>query len=142
MKYTLCRVGVFALGAMVALSLTTASAWKNPRKSSTLTTPVFGTHDWIAYKGYVLAGRPTFIRNNLNAYFIGTEAPDNGFKPANAGGYNDAGACHCILFDEDREVTRDRGDCAPDRSSTRPSRPWHPVITHSRPSMLEHLPTT
>ena len=74
--------------------------------------PVFGTHDWIAYKGYVLAGRPTFIRTNLNAYFIGTEVPDNGFKPANAvhSGYSDAGACHCILFDEDREVARDRGE--------------------------------
>jgi hypothetical protein len=84
---------------LVVLSLTTLSAWKNPRKSETLDTPVFGTHDWIAFKGYVLAGRPSFIKSNLNRYFIGTEAPDNGFKPTNAeGGYSDAGACHCILF--------------------------------------------
>jgi Zinc dependent phospholipase C len=73
--------------------------------------PVFGTHDWIAFKGYVLAGRPAFIQNNLNRYFIGTEAPDNGFKPSNAdGNYNDASACHCILFDEDGNLTRDRAE--------------------------------
>jgi hypothetical protein len=68
-------------------------------------------HDWIAFKGFVLAGRPAFIKNNLNRYFIGTEAPDNGFKPPNAdGGYNDASACHCILFDEEGNVTRERGE--------------------------------
>lgn len=96
---------------LIVLSLTTVSAWKNPRKSETLNTPVFGTHDWIAFKAYQVAGRPTFIRNNLNRYFIGTEAPDNGFWPADAeGGYNDAGACRCILFDDDGDVTRDRGE--------------------------------
>ena len=97
--------------ALVVLSFSTVSAWRHPRQSASLNAPVFGTHDWIAYKAYVLAGRPGFIRNNLNRYFIGTEAPDNGFRPADAeGGYNDAGACHCILFDEDGAVTRDRGE--------------------------------
>jgi hypothetical protein len=89
----------------------TTSAWKNPRQSDTLDTPIFGTHDWIAFKAYVLAGRPTFIRTHLNRYFIGTEAPDNGFRPDDAeGGYQDATACHCILFDETGEVSRDRGE--------------------------------
>ena len=75
----------------LVLSLTPLSAWKNPRKSDTLNTPVFGTHDWIAFKAYVLAGRPAFIKNNLNRFFIVTEPPDNGFKPANAeGGYDNA----------------------------------------------------
>ena len=95
----------------LVVSFAPLSAWKNPRKSDTLNTPVFGTHDWIAFKGFVLAGRPAFIKNNLNRFFIGTEAPDNGFKPANAeGGYDDARLCHCILFDEDGNVTRDRGE--------------------------------
>ena len=95
----------------LVLSFAPLSAWKNPRKSDTLNTPVFGTHDWIAFKGFVLAGRPAFIKNNLNRFFIGTEAPDNGFKPANAeGGYDDARLCHCILFDEDGNVTRDRAE--------------------------------
>jgi hypothetical protein len=58
---------------------------------------VFGTHDWVAFEGYVLAGRPAFIKNNLNRFFIGTEAPDNGFKPADAeGAYSDAPACHPV----------------------------------------------
>src|SRR5688572_26704707 len=96
---------------MCLLILAPAGAWKNPKESPSLTYPIFGTHDWIAYKGYVLAGRPSFIRYNLNRFFIGTEAPDNGLKPANAvGGYSDAGACHCILFDEDGDVTKDRGE--------------------------------
>ena len=95
----------------LVVSFAPLSAWKNPRKSDTLNTPVFGTHDWIAFKGFVLAGRPAFIKNNLNRFFIGTEAPDNGFKPANAeGGYDDARLCHCILFDEDGNVTRDRAE--------------------------------
>ena len=59
------------------------SGWKNARQSDTLNTPVFGTHDWIAFKD-VLAGRPAFIKNNLNRYFIGTEAPDNGSSPNGA----------------------------------------------------------
>ena len=77
----------------MVLSFAPLSAWKNPRQSTTLNTPVFGTHDWIAFKGYVLAGRPAFIKHNLNRYFIGTEAPDNGFKPSDAeGAYRDAAA--------------------------------------------------
>jgi hypothetical protein len=97
--------------ALVVVGFVPLSAWKNPRPSDALNSPVFGTHDWIAYKGYVLAGRPAFIKNNLNRFFIGTEAPDNGFKPANAeGGYADAAACHCILFDANGNVTKDRGE--------------------------------
>src|SRR4030095_12051547 len=94
----------------LVMSFAPLSAGKNPRQSDTLNTPVFGTHDWIAFKGYVLAGRPAFIKDNLNRFFIGTEAP-NGFKPANAaGGYDDASACHYILFDENGNVTRDRAE--------------------------------
>ena len=96
---------------ILVLSFAPLSAWKNPRQSATLNTPIFGTHDWVAFKGYVLAGRPAFIKNNLNRFFIGTEAPDNGFKPADAeGAYRDAAACHCILFDENGTVTKDRAE--------------------------------
>jgi hypothetical protein len=58
----------------VVLSFTPLSAWKNPRMSETLNTPIFGTHDWIAFKAYVLAGRPAFIKQNVNRYFIGMPA--------------------------------------------------------------------
>jgi hypothetical protein len=50
-------------------------------------------------------GRPSQFRDNVNRYFI--EAPDNGLKPSNAeGAYQDASACHCILFDENGNVTK------------------------------------
>ena len=102
---------------LVVLAFVPLSAWKNPRQSATMNTPIFGTHDWVAFKAYVQAGRPAFIKNNLNRYFIGTEDPDNGFKPANARGtYDDARFCHCILFDEDGKVTKDRAEL---RNATR-----------------------
>lgn len=99
------------VGVLVVLSLSTLSAWKNPSKSGSLDSPVFGTHDYIAFKAYVLTGRPSFIRNNLNSYFIGTEAPDNGFRPDDAEGtYPDALQCHCIRFEADGDVARDRAE--------------------------------
>ena len=97
--------------AVVVLSLAPLGAWKNPRPSETLNTPIFGTHDWIAFKAYELAGRPSFLKNSLTRYFIGTEAPDNGFKPGDAEGtYHDTSPCHCILFDNDAAVTQDRNE--------------------------------
>ena len=49
------------------------------------------------------------ISGHVNRYFI--EAPDNGLKPSNAeGAYQDASACHCILFDENGNVTKDRAE--------------------------------
>jgi hypothetical protein len=104
---------------LVVLSFAPLSAWKNPAKSESLNTPAFGTHDWIAFKGYVLAGRPAFIRQNLNRFFIGTEAPDNGFKPSDADrAYRDAAPCHPILFEEDGEVTKDRAGLRVRQGST------------------------
>jgi hypothetical protein len=101
-------------GSVLALCLATAlsvgvQAWKNPRRSPSIDKPIFGTHDYIAFQGYVLAGRPTWIKNNLNAFFIGTEAPDNGLTiPGAIGAFNDATRCHCILFDAAGNVTDDR----------------------------------
>jgi hypothetical protein len=102
---------LLATVSLVIGNSSSLTAWKNPRKSTSLDAPIFGTHDYIAYKAYVLAGRPAFIRNNLPAYFIGTEAPDNGLRPPDAEGtYSDAAQCHCIEFDEDETVTRDRAE--------------------------------
>jgi hypothetical protein len=51
-----------------------------------------------------------WLDNNLNAYFIGTEAPDVGasLMPGAGPGYKDTATCHCILFDENTEVTNDK----------------------------------
>lgn len=87
--------------------------WSNGGESKSLNSPKFGTHDWIAYEGYRIASREAnldWIKNNLNAFYIGTEAPDSGSKlfPSAGGGYHDTGACHCVLYGSRREVIRDR----------------------------------
>src|SRR5688572_8895779 len=95
------------VSALVVLTCTPVIAWKNGGQSVSLKSPIFGTHDWLAFKAYELAGRPAFIKDNLNRYFIGTEAPDTGVKPADAkGAYHDPRPCHCILFDEKGGVTQ------------------------------------
>ena len=76
-------------------------------------TAKFGTHDYIALEGYELAGPDSlqWITDNINAYFLGTEAPDVGAKISGAGGgYHDTGACHCILFDAEGGVRRQRAE--------------------------------
>lgn len=74
--------------------------------------PKFGMHDYIAYKGLDRApkAKVVCIRQNLIAYFIGTEAPDTGKTVAGVAsqGYHDSGACHCVYFDADGTITRDR----------------------------------
>jgi hypothetical protein len=51
----------------------------------------------LALKGYELGGIADlpWITENLNVYFLGTEAPDVGPKIAGvANGYHNTGACH------------------------------------------------
>ncbi len=99
--------------ALIFLIAVPAQSWKNGGDSKDANHPVFGTHDYVAFQGYKLAGpsKLPWLRKNLNAYFLGTEAPDVGAKLAGAeGGYKDTGACHCILFDLHGGVTRDRAE--------------------------------
>ena len=112
---------------ILVLSFAPLSAWKNPRQSATLNTP-------ISARTTGSPSRATFWRavrlhqNNLNRFFIGTEAPDNGFKPADAeGAYRDAAACHCILFDENGKVTKDRAELRVRQELTRPFERWRMV---------------
>lgn len=76
--------------------------------------PKFGTHDYIAYKALerVPAAGAAWIKQNLTAYFIGTEAPDTGKTVAGVteSGYKDSIQCHCILFDAQGTVTRPRAE--------------------------------
>lgn len=90
-----------------------AFGWGNGGKSAQLNNPKFGSHDWIAYQGYKLADQDAdlkWLQNNLNAYYIGTEAPDVGaLSILMAGpGYKDTGSCHCILYDVSGNVTNNR----------------------------------
>lgn len=97
----------------LTLILSTSSlGWGNGGKSTKLNSPKFGMHDWIAYEGYRMAEKKkkvNWLTNNLNAYFIGTEAPDLGaLSSLNAGGgYKDTSHCHCILFDNSNKVAKD-----------------------------------
>jgi len=64
--------------AAVLLFVSPASSWRNGGESEMNGQAKFGTHDYIALKGYELAGVANlpWITNNVNIYFLGTEAPD------------------------------------------------------------------
>lgn len=86
--------------------------WSNGGKSSSLKTPKFGTHDWIAYEGYRMAAKHknlSWLKDEMNAFFLGTEAPDLGaLASLKAGpGYKDTARCHCVLYDKNKDVVRD-----------------------------------
>lgn len=53
--------------------------------------PNYGTHDWIAEhaKNWLPTYQREFIDNNLNAYLLGTEAPDNADLHYLGNGYGD-----------------------------------------------------
>jgi len=104
------RHAFLAAAACVLAAFPSIEAWSNGGESTSANIPKFGTHDYIAFKGYELADKPTFIKNNLNAFFIGTEAPDFGkaLFPSAEGGYSDTGACHCILFKASGDIAKDR----------------------------------
>jgi hypothetical protein len=87
---------VIAVSAAMLLFVSPASSWRNGGESTQNGTAKFGTHDYIALKGYELGGIADlpWITENLNVYFLGTEAPDVGPKIAGvANGYHDTGAC-------------------------------------------------
>lgn len=57
-----------------------AGAWGNGGNSDDLANPKYGTHDWIAQHALDWlppAEEKSYITNNLNAYLLGTEMPDN-----------------------------------------------------------------
>src|SRR4029450_5791179 len=95
--------------SLVTLMVVSVSTWHNGGDRLDQP-PKFGTHDYIAFKALDRAQVVDigFIRNQLTAYFIGTEAPDTGKTVAGVlpAGYHDSGPCHCILFAEDGHPTR------------------------------------
>lgn len=99
---------------LVLLLNVTSSGWSNGGTSKRINSPIFGTHDWIAYEGYRLAQDEAdldWLRDEVNAYFLGTEAPDTSAFLSSfttEGGYSDATQCHCVLYDEGLDVVRDR----------------------------------
>ncbi len=56
-----------------------STAWNNGGYSDDMTSPDYGTHDWIAEKALAMlpANESQYIHDNLNYYLYGTELPDN-----------------------------------------------------------------
>src|SRR4030095_4290305 len=92
------RVHTCATASLVALTVVSVSTWHNGGDRLDQP-PKFGTHDYIAFKALDRAqiADVGFIRSQLTAYFIGTEAPDTG-KTVTGGtpaGCPHSGACRC-----------------------------------------------
>jgi hypothetical protein len=100
---------IVATAALLAANIVALPAWHNGGDKDTAD-PRFGTHDYIAFKALdrAPAADVAFIRTQLRAYFVGTEAPDTAKTVAGIPktGYHDSGPCHCILFDEEGQPTR------------------------------------
>ena len=101
------RSAFLAAVLSVVASFSSLQAWSNRGESTSANIPTFGTHDYIVFKRYELADKPAFFKNNLNAFFNGTEAPDFGkaLFPGAEGGCSDTGACRCILFKANGDVS-------------------------------------
>ncbi len=99
---------------LICLFATSTFSWSNGGETKKKTNVKFGTHDWIAYEGFRLAQPDAdlnWIKSNLDAFFLGTEAPDtSAFLSSftSLDGYSDAIQCHCILYNDDLDVIRDR----------------------------------
>ena len=95
-----------ALLFFAALNVGLVHAWSNGGYSTDSANPKYGTHDWIAQ--HALDWLPTqekqYIANNLQAYLLGTELPDN--DNASLGGIGDTQKHH-VYFSSDGQVTDD-----------------------------------
>jgi hypothetical protein len=72
------RIFLFSL-VLVFLTSLHGTAWSNGGNSANPDNPDYGTHDWIAENAvnFLPANDSVWIKNNMVAYLIGTEAPDN-----------------------------------------------------------------
>ena len=112
-----------ALSSLVLLCLLIVSTpahglWKNGGSSDDIDSIIFGTHDWIAWKAFLIANKDNefdWLKKNENYMFFGTEAPDLGkkklplsFQNQITGKYHDTGACHCVLYNKQDDLIKTR----------------------------------
>jgi hypothetical protein len=97
---------------VVFLSCTPAPAWHNGGPSHQLNGLGYGGHDWIAGRAYKLVAARSelkFIGKNMKFFLLGTEAPDTKHDPIDGeDGYADTIQCHCINYDKQGHVVKDR----------------------------------
>lgn len=102
-----------SLSLILIFAVNSFATWHNGPPAEDINHPFFGGHDWIAWKAYELAKKDSdldFIKDNEYIFFYGTEAPDAPILPGinPIGKYDDQRQCHCIRFDADGKITRDR----------------------------------
>jgi hypothetical protein len=112
MKKITCILVVLSFG--ITVSAASSKRWKNGGTSTGVSTVKFGTHDWLLWKGYLLAKDDidlTWLNNQRHYAFFGTEAPDLGksklqksFRNQVDGNYRDTSPCHCILYDDNGDM--------------------------------------
>ena len=91
----------FVFGALfLHFTMVPAGAWGNGGYSEDPDNPGYGTHDWIAQHAldWLNLSHPEeidYITDNLNAYLLGTEMPDNG---ALVGGRGDKTFHHVYYY--------------------------------------------
>jgi len=99
---------------LLVMTCVSSLSWSNGGQSTDVDHVLFGTHDYIAFKGYLLGGGETefpWIKSNMNWFFLGTEAPDRDPKIAGGGTlYSDTAQCHCILTDSTGQIVKRRGE--------------------------------
>jgi hypothetical protein len=112
MKGTSAMKRILSLSLIAILLSTNAAAWKNESYTSNISSPGFGTHDWIANKSLsmVPVNETQYIHANLNYYYYGTELPDNA-NPLFGDGYGDT-TMHHVYYDA-------AGTCTDSSSATR-----------------------
>jgi hypothetical protein len=95
--HILCSV--FSLVLVAILLSTNAAAWKNESYTTDISSPGFGTHDWIANNSLSMVplNESQYIHDYLNYYYYGTELPDNA-NPLLGDGYGDT-TKHHVYFD-------------------------------------------
>ena len=88
------------------LCLQPAFCWSNGGYSADPANPDYGTHDWIAQHAldYLLAEEKQYITDNLAAYLLGTELPDNSDDAI--GGIGDT-TKHHVYYSEAETLTDD-----------------------------------
>ena len=59
-----CRLAANLVAVALSLMAASPAAWSNGGHSTSMNIPKFGTHDYIAFKGYAMAGTPSFIKQN------------------------------------------------------------------------------
>ncbi len=68
-----------ACAAFLYSSIPSTLAWENGGRTKNISNPKYGTHDWIAEEAVKIlpVEEQTWIKDNIDYFFLGTEAPDN-----------------------------------------------------------------